>query len=231
VAASCGLSNSKSRTIALVSRIASSTISLCFIARDLAPSDATSADRASASIFFRWASISCSASTRGTLRSSASFVNMLVQDCHCSAMVPSNACTVRIKADLARALKERVDRGLERRTGSISCLAATPPAATVQSPLARLERLWSCPGWWERAKRGAEAYRDLGCDAGGRYRGRNLQLTANLPRLARYWPMRSQFLCGKAFLTPNLAFAVCARIPREGRRGKGASSAEGRPRQ
>ena len=26
---------------------------------------------------------------------------MLVKDCHCSAMVSSNACTVRIKADLA----------------------------------------------------------------------------------------------------------------------------------
>src|SRR6266508_455998 len=104
-AASCGLSSLKSRTIALVSRIASSTISLCFIARDLAPSDAASADRASASIFFRWASISFSVSSCGNLRSSASFVNMLVKDCHCSAMVSSNACTVRIKADLAPGFK------------------------------------------------------------------------------------------------------------------------------
>ena len=77
---------------------------------------------------------------------------MLVKDCHCSAMVSSNACTVRIKADLAPGFKERVDRGLKRLTGSISCLAATPPAATVQSPLARLERLWSCPGWKARRR-------------------------------------------------------------------------------
>jgi hypothetical protein len=51
--------------------------------------DAASADCTSASIFFLWASISFSVST-GNLRSSASFVNMLVKDCHCSAMVSSN---------------------------------------------------------------------------------------------------------------------------------------------
>ena len=36
-------------------------------------------------------------SYRGNLRSSASLVNMLVKDCHCSTMISSNACAVRLK--------------------------------------------------------------------------------------------------------------------------------------